>query len=677
MAETQAGTSDNNASSHPIIHRRPKFNRTLNFAENLPIGSVIGEFNGTDPDANTALTYHLVSGTGDNNNSLFTTESNGTLKTATTFDYENNASSYSIRVQAKDEFNATVEQVFTLFLTDVYEPSNPNHVVDLNSSVNLEMIWVDPGTFIMGSPISEPYRDANETEHNVTLTRGFYLGKYEVTQAQYTAVMTGNNDGLNPKPSWWPNHPNRPVETVSWIDLQRFLERLNQQEADNIPVGWEYTLPTEAQWEYACRAGTTTVYSWGDDINSSRANYNGSFPKTTNVGQYSANNWGFFDMHGNVWEWIADWHEVSYPNTNPVTDPVGPFSGAERVLRGGSRLDNGAGLRSAKRGSHNPGGRLSNLGFRLAYKQIPNQPPTDLNTTAPLIVAENIPIGSVIGEFNATDTDANATLTYHFVSGDNNNAFFTLEQNGTLKTATDFDFELNAPYYLIQISSKDEYNATIEGNFTVLLTDQNEPPIIASIHGENMLGSLQQAISIDENTNFAFDINASDPDGDNLIYEKTGGADQNLFTLNITTGIFSFASQPDYESPQDADQNNTYEVWFRAKDDNNSYDEKRLTIHVTDVFENAPPSFQSDGNLTVSENTTFVYEFNATDPDGDVLTYSILHGPDASLFDLNQSSGALTFFSPKTMKHRRITTPIMFTNSPSRLLTAGLQFHST
>ena len=195
--------------------------------------------------------------------------------------------------------------------------------------------------------------------------------------------------------------------------------------------------------------------------------------------------------------------------------------------------------------------------------------------------------------------------------------------------------------------------------------------------GQTCCGSLQQTISIAENTNFAFDINASDPDGDNLIYEKTGGVDQNLFTLNITTGIFSFASQPDYESPQDADQNNTYEVWFRAKDDNNLYDEKRLTIHVTDIFENAPPSFQSDGNLTVSENTTFVYEFNATDPDGDVLTYSILHGPDASLFDLNQSSGALTFFSPKTMKHRRITTPIMFTNSPSRLLTAGLQFHST
>jgi len=321
--------------------------------------------------------------------------------------------------------------------------------------------------------------------------------------------------------------------------------------------------------------------------------------------------------------------------------------GQNEFLRGGSRLDNGAGLRSAKRGSYNPGGRLSNIGFRLAYKQIPNQPPTDLNTTSPLIVAENLPIGSAIGEFNATDQDANSTLTYHFVSGDNNNTFFTLEQNGTLKTATVFDFESNASTYLIQISVKDEYNATLEGNFTISLTNQNEPPIIESIHGANMLGSLQKTISIVENTNFAFDINASDPDGDNLIYEKTGGVDQNIFTLNIITGIFSFASQPDYESPQDADQNNTYEVWFRAKDGNNLYDEKRLTIEVTDVFENAPPSFQSDGNLTVSENTTFVYEFNATDPDGDVLTYSILHGPDASLFDLNQSSGALTFISPK------------------------------
>ena len=136
------------------------------------------------------------------------------------------------------------------------------------------MIWVEPGTFTMGSPTTEAGRNTDETEHNVTLTNGFYLGKYEVTQAQYEAVMTGNTDGLNANPSNWPNNPDRPVEKVSWEDIQKFLTRLNAQEAGNIPEGWAYVLPTEAQWEYACRAGTTTAYSWGDTISSGNANYN-------------------------------------------------------------------------------------------------------------------------------------------------------------------------------------------------------------------------------------------------------------------------------------------------------------------------------------------------------------------------------------------------------------------
>ena len=143
----------------------------------------------------------------------------------------------------------------------------------MESANNLEMIWVDPGTFTMGSPVSEAGREDDETEHNVTLTRGFYLGKYEVTQAQYEAVMTGVAGDLNATPSKWHGFPNRPVEQVSWEDLQVFLSRLNEQ-SDNLPKGWAYTLPTEAQWEHACRAGTNSVYSWGNDINSSHANYN-------------------------------------------------------------------------------------------------------------------------------------------------------------------------------------------------------------------------------------------------------------------------------------------------------------------------------------------------------------------------------------------------------------------
>jgi formylglycine-generating enzyme required for sulfatase activity len=116
--------------------------------------------------------------------------------------------------------------------------------------------------------------------HEVTLTKGFYLGKYEVTQAQYEAVMVGNDDGLSATPSHFSGNPNRPVEEVSWDGIQVFLTRLNAQEAGNIPAGWAYVLPTEAQWEYACRAGTTTAYSLGDTITSSDANYESSIGST-------------------------------------------------------------------------------------------------------------------------------------------------------------------------------------------------------------------------------------------------------------------------------------------------------------------------------------------------------------------------------------------------------------
>ena len=203
---------------------------------------------------------------------------------------------------------------------------------DLNASVAMEMIWVQPGSFTMGqSDISNA-----SPEHNVTLTKGFYLGKYEVTQAQYEAVMTGNSDGLSATPSQYGGNADRPVEQVSWDDIQKFLTRLNAQEAGNIPAGWSYVLPTEAQWEYACRAGTTTAYSWGVDINSSNANYNSNIGQTADVGQYSANPWGFFDMHGNVWEWTADWY-AAY-SSGAQTDPEGPATGS--TVSSGRLLDN-------------------------------------------------------------------------------------------------------------------------------------------------------------------------------------------------------------------------------------------------------------------------------------------------------------------------------------------------
>ena len=244
------------------------------------------------------------------------------------------------------------------------------HQINLNSTVSLEMILVEPGKFTMGQgEVATPV-------HEVTLTKGFYLGKYEVTQAQYEAVMTGNSDGLSATPSNFTGNPNHPVENVSWEDIQVFLTRLNAQEAGNIPAGWGYVLPTEAQWEYACRAGTTTAFSWGDTITTDHANYRSSgYSQTRDVGLYSANPWGFFDMHGNVEEWTADaWdHYASGAQTDPFNAGV---TGSRRVYRGGSYSSSGPDysghtrLHSASRGIEYPGNPNIRIGFRVGFQQL-------------------------------------------------------------------------------------------------------------------------------------------------------------------------------------------------------------------------------------------------------------------------------------------------------------------
>jgi formylglycine-generating enzyme required for sulfatase activity len=249
-----------------------------------------------------------------------------------------------------------------------------NRSVDLNATVAMDMIWCPPGTFTMGSPTTEAGRGSNETEHNVSLSRGFYLGKYEVTQAQYEAVT-----GTNPSQFNATGNGNRPVEKVNWTEAVAFCTQLTTQEqaAGRLPAGWAYVLPTESQWEYACRAGTTTAYSWGATIASSNANYNwdggandgNDFKQTRDVGQFSANPWGFFDMHGNVWEWTADRFWATYPTGNPVVDPTRPASGTGRVTRGGSWVSDGTGLRSARRHYYQPGARYNPLGFRVGFQK--------------------------------------------------------------------------------------------------------------------------------------------------------------------------------------------------------------------------------------------------------------------------------------------------------------------
>ena len=211
---------------------------------------------------------------------------------------------------------------------------------------------------------------------------------------------------------------------VSWDDIQVFLTRLNAAAGGAIPEGWAYVLPTEAQWEYACRAGTTTAYSWGDTITTDNANYQSNgYYQTRDVGSYDANPWGFFDMHGNVLERTSDWY-APY-SSGALTDPKGPATGSNRVLRGGSWLNGGSYLRSAFRYNGAPSYRYQNIGFRLAFRT--NKAPVDLNSSATLTIAENQSIGTIVGEFNATDPDGDA-ITYSLVSGegDGNNSLFKI-----------------------------------------------------------------------------------------------------------------------------------------------------------------------------------------------------------------------------------------------------------
>ena len=228
------------------------------------------------------------------------------------------------------------------------------------ADLSMEMLWVRPGTFEMGSPSSEKYRQGRETPHSVTLTQGFYLGKHEVTQSQWEKVMVSN-------PSRYKGG-NRPVESVSWTEVTAFCDKLTELErkAGRLPAGMSYQLPTEAQWEYACRAGTKTAFSFGAELTSEQANISGGSGETVDVGKYPGNSWGFHDMHGNVFEWCADWYGA-YP-TGAVGDPVGPADGAYRVFRGGSWTSTANFARSAFRFRFEPAISNYALGFRLSLR---------------------------------------------------------------------------------------------------------------------------------------------------------------------------------------------------------------------------------------------------------------------------------------------------------------------
>jgi uncharacterized protein (TIGR02996 family) len=255
----------------------------------------------------------------------------------------------------------------------------------LTNSLGMEFVLIPPGSFLMGSRKNrDDHRPEENPRREITITRPFYLGRFQVTQSQYQALQ-----GVNPS-YFHPNHPRcqdidtntLPVETVGYLDISHFCRRLSAL-AEEQQAGRRYRLPTEAEWEYACRAGSTTRYNVGDTLNLRQANFDGRawedekaapiptpgpMGRTTPVGSYPPNLFGLYDLHGNVWEWCKDWFDADYYREGPTVDPPGPRRGSRRVLRGGGWSTPTDLCRSALRGHNTVSARHNYNGFRVVLE---------------------------------------------------------------------------------------------------------------------------------------------------------------------------------------------------------------------------------------------------------------------------------------------------------------------
>jgi len=237
---------------------------------------------------------------------------------------------------------------------------------DFSNGIGLEMVWCEPGAFQMGSAETEPSRYKKETLHLVTLSRGFWIGRYEVSQGEWKRVMGSTPSFYSKRRLLWifegSNH-RHPVETVSRDEALEFCKHLTRKErsAGRLEEGWIYTLPTESQWEYTCRAGASTAYAFGEELSHQQANF-ASKKGTVRCGSYRPAAWGIYDMHGNVAEWCLDGYG-DYPRWS-VRDPTGPEKVAFRVVRGGSWSRSANDCRSAFRFFNESYSRNRFTGFR-------------------------------------------------------------------------------------------------------------------------------------------------------------------------------------------------------------------------------------------------------------------------------------------------------------------------
>ena len=242
----------------------------------------------------------------------------------------------------------------------------------VTNSIGMKLVAIDAGKFWMGSAPLEPGRRADERRHQVTLTAPFYLGIHEVTQAHYARVMKVNpsefgRDGVQASRVAGQKTENFPVDSVNWYQAVQFCQRLSALPAEK-SAGHSYRLPTEAEWEYAARAGMDTIWSFGRRVE--RLSHHGWYRRSSGrrthpVGEKMPNAWGLYDMYGNVWEWCRDWHAAEYYQVSPPEDPPGPSRGDARVLRGGGWASGAARCRSASRLRDPPAVGDPDTGFRV------------------------------------------------------------------------------------------------------------------------------------------------------------------------------------------------------------------------------------------------------------------------------------------------------------------------
>jgi len=290
--------------------------------------------------------------------------------TAVSFEASVDAGDYSFEVTVTDSENKSASAEVIIIIQPLNQGGGngggnevPNRVtaydgglrLDLGNGVTMDLIEIPAGTFTMGSITGD---DDEDPQHSVEISNKFYIGKYEVTQAQWQAIMDDN-------PSEYPGNDNRPVESVSWDDSQNFCNVLSSW------IGRIARLPTEAEWEYACRANSTTKYYFGDDT-TQLGDYawyaSNTGWETEEVGGKLPNDFGLYDMLGGVWEWCQDWHDDDYYAVSPATDPPGPDTGTYKVMRGGGWRSFSSVCRSANRGWFGSSSSADDIGLRVVVE---------------------------------------------------------------------------------------------------------------------------------------------------------------------------------------------------------------------------------------------------------------------------------------------------------------------